>query len=72
MRASIIAAQEASLLGNNILGSDFSFQLEIFCGAGSYLCGEETALLSSIEGKKRTFTGKTTIWTEWKRRTSKL
>jgi NADH-quinone oxidoreductase subunit F len=52
MRASIIAAQEVGLLGNNILGSDFSFQLEIFCGAGSYLCGEETALLSSIEGKK--------------------
>ena len=39
-------------LGKNILGSGFSLELEIFSGAGSYLCGEETALLSSLEGKK--------------------
>lgn len=52
LRASIQAAVEAGLLGDNILGSGFSLNLELFSGAGSYLCGEETALLSSIEGKK--------------------
>ncbi len=52
MRRAIAAARAAGLLGRDILGSDFSFDLEIFSGAGSYLCGEETALLSSIEGKK--------------------
>jgi NADH:ubiquinone oxidoreductase subunit F (NADH-binding) len=52
LRESIEAATAAGLLGNHILGSDFSLHLEIFSGAGSYLCGEETALLSSIEGRK--------------------
>lgn len=52
LRASIQTAISAGLLGDNILGSGFSLQLEIFSGAGSYLCGEETALLSSMEGKK--------------------
>jgi len=52
MRRSIAAARAAGLLGSNICGSRFDFELEIFSGAGSYLCGEETALLSSIEGKK--------------------
>lgn len=52
MRESLSIAEEAGLLGKNILGSGFDLTLEIFSGAGSYLCGEETALLSSIEGKK--------------------
>ena len=52
MHLSIKAASEAGFLGENILGSGFNLSLEIFSGAGSYLCGEETALLSSIEGKK--------------------
>ncbi len=52
MRRAIAAARAAGLLGGDILGSGFSFDIEIFSGAGSYLCGEETALLSSIEGKK--------------------
>ncbi|MBP2650330.1 MAG: NADH-quinone oxidoreductase subunit [Firmicutes bacterium] len=52
MRHSIAAARAAGLLGENILGKGFSFDVEIFSGAGSYLCGEETALLSSMEGKK--------------------
>jgi len=52
LRASIAEATAAGLLGENILGSGFSLTLEIFSGAGSYLCGEETALLSSIEGRK--------------------
>ncbi len=45
-------ARAAGLLGNNILGSNFSFQLHAFHGYGAYICGEETALLESIEGKK--------------------
>ena len=52
LRQSIQEAIQANLLGENILGSSFSLNLEIFSGAGSYLCGEETAMLSSIEGKK--------------------
>ena len=45
-------ARAAGYLGNNILGSDFSFQLHGFHGYGAYICGEETALLESLEGKK--------------------
>ncbi len=40
------------LLGNNILGSGFDLDLEIFVGAGAYICGEESALINSIEGKR--------------------
>jgi NADH-quinone oxidoreductase subunit F len=45
-------AREAGLLGQNILGSNFSFELFAHHGYGAYICGEETALLESIEGKK--------------------
>lgn len=45
-------AREAGLLGNNILGTGFSFQLHGHHGYGAYICGEETALLESLEGKK--------------------
>ena len=45
-------ARAASYLGDNILGSEFSFQLHAFHGYGAYICGEETALLESLEGKK--------------------
>lgn len=45
-------ARELGLLGENILGSDFSFDLEIYQGAGAFVCGEETALMRSIEGKR--------------------
>jgi NADH-quinone oxidoreductase subunit F len=45
-------AREANLLGDNILGSDFSFDIETRVGAGAYICGEETALFESIEGKR--------------------
>ena len=45
-------ARAAGLLGENILGSKFSFQLHAHHGFGAYICGEETALLESIEGKK--------------------
>ena len=45
-------ARAAGLLGDNILGSDYSFQLHAHHGFGAYICGEETALLESLEGKK--------------------
>ena len=45
-------ARAAGFLGDNILGSAFSFQLHAFHGHGAYICGEETALLESLEGKK--------------------
>ncbi|MGQ9472030.1 MAG: NADH-ubiquinone oxidoreductase-F iron-sulfur binding region domain-containing protein [Candidatus Aminicenantales bacterium] len=44
-------AREAGLLGENILGSNFSFDLHITKGAGAFVCGEETALIASIEGR---------------------
>lgn len=47
-------AYERGLLGNNILGSKFSFNLEIRLGAGAFVCGEETALIASVEGKRGT------------------
>ncbi len=45
-------ARAAGYLGNNLLGSDFSFELHAHHGWGAYICGEETALLESLEGKK--------------------
>ena len=50
--AALAEAREAGLLGENILGSGFSFDIHTHLGAGAYICGEETALLESIEGKK--------------------
>lgn len=45
-------AREYGLLGNNIFGTDFSFDIEIRLGAGAFVCGEETALMTSIEGHR--------------------
>ena len=45
-------AYEYGLLGQNILGSEFSFDLEVRLGAGAFVCGEETALMASIEGER--------------------
>ena len=45
-------AQEYGLLGDNILGKGFEFNLEIRLGAGAFVCGEETALMTSVEGKR--------------------
>ncbi|TAK68005.1 MAG: NADH oxidoreductase (quinone) subunit F [Betaproteobacteria bacterium] len=45
-------AHAAGYLGKNILGTDFSFELHAFHGYGAYVCGEETGLLESVEGKK--------------------
>lgn len=45
-------AEERGLLGDLIFGTDFSFHIHLHAGAGAYICGEETALIESIEGKK--------------------
>ncbi len=52
LRTAIAQAEAANLLGDNILGSPFSFHIHIKEGAGAFVCGEETALISSIEGKR--------------------
>lgn len=52
MEAALKEAHAAGLLGDNILGSGQSFHLHNHLGAGAYICGEETALLNSLEGKK--------------------
>lgn len=52
LNIAINQARDLGLLGNNILGSDFHFDISIREGAGAFVCGEETALLSSIEGKR--------------------
>jgi len=51
-QAAIDDARAAGLLGKNILGSGFDFELNVHLGGGAYICGEETALIESIEGKK--------------------
>ena len=48
----IAQAEEHGLLGENILGSGFSFHIKIKEGAGAFVCGEETALIASIEGQR--------------------
>jgi len=52
LRIAIKQAEDLGLLGENILGSGFNFRLKIKEGAGAFVCGEETALLASIEGKR--------------------
>jgi len=52
LRKAMAQAREYNLLGENILESGFSFELEIKKGAGAYVCGEETALIESLEGKR--------------------
>ncbi len=52
LRIAIKQAKEVGLLGENILGSGFSFDCHLRLGAGAFVCGEETALLNSIEGKR--------------------
>ncbi len=52
LKIAIAQAREAGLLGDNILGSGFNFDIDIRLGAGAFVCGEETALMNSIEGKR--------------------
>jgi len=52
LKNAIAQAEEFGLIGDNIMGTDFSFHLHIKEGAGAFVCGEETALMASIEGKR--------------------
>ena len=52
MRRSIGHARHAGLIGHSILGSRYAFDIEVRVGAGAYVCGEETSLLNSLEGKR--------------------
>jgi len=52
LEIAIEQAKEYGLLGDNIFGTDFSFDLQIRLGAGAFVCGEETALIESIEGRR--------------------
>ena len=52
LETAIKAAREYGLLGEHILGTDFSFDIELRLGAGAFVCGEETALMTSIEGRR--------------------
>jgi NADH-quinone oxidoreductase subunit F len=52
LNKALAMARAANLLGDNILGSGYSFDLFVHSGAGRYICGEETALISSLEGKR--------------------
>lgn len=52
LKVAIGQAREYGLLGNNIFGTDFCFDVDLKLGAGAFVCGEETALMTSIEGKR--------------------
>ena len=52
LNRAIAVSKEHKLLGGSVLGSAFEFELEVRVGAGSYVCGEETAMLESLEGKR--------------------
>jgi NADH-quinone oxidoreductase subunit F len=52
VRGAVIAAAEMGLLGDNIFGTGLSFRVQVMEGAGAFVCGEETALMGSIEGKR--------------------
>ncbi|WP_315765797.1 NADH-quinone oxidoreductase subunit NuoF [Bradyrhizobium sp. SZCCHNS2005] len=52
MTKAIAIARKAGLLGDKVAGSNFAFDLEVRSGAGAYVCGEETSLLESLEGKR--------------------
>lgn len=51
VKLAIKQAEEAGLLGKSVLGSDFNLELEVFQGSGAFVCGEETALIASMEGE---------------------
>jgi len=52
MRTAVADAEKAGILGDNIFGTDFSFRVHIMEGAGAFVCGEGTALIASIEGRR--------------------
>jgi [NiFe] hydrogenase diaphorase moiety large subunit len=51
LESALAARRQAGLLGKNILGTEFDFDIEVHLGAGAYICGEESALIESLEGK---------------------
>ncbi|MEM0060200.1 MAG: NADH-ubiquinone oxidoreductase-F iron-sulfur binding region domain-containing protein, partial [Desulfurococcaceae archaeon] len=53
LEKAVIEARERGFLGENILGSGFSFDIEVYRSAGAFVCGEETALIAAIEGRAR-------------------
>jgi formate dehydrogenase iron-sulfur subunit len=62
--AALAEARAAGLLGPRVGGKDFAFELEVYCGHGSYVCGEETSLLRSIEGNRPEVTARPPYPTE--------
>ncbi|MGB5904150.1 MAG: NADH-quinone oxidoreductase subunit NuoF [Xanthobacteraceae bacterium] len=58
LNAAILAARRGNKLGRNVVGSQHHFDLDVRVGAGAYVCGEETALLDSLEGKRGTVRAK--------------
>ena len=52
LHAAIAAAEQCGWLGDSVLGSGFAFRMHVRVGAGAYICGEETAMLDSLEGKR--------------------
>ncbi len=52
LEACLARRREAGLLGDDVLGSGFAFDITVFLGAGAYVCGEETALIESLEGRR--------------------
>ncbi|MBT3394189.1 MAG: NADH-quinone oxidoreductase subunit NuoF [Waddliaceae bacterium] len=52
VKAALEEARAEGLLGDNINGSGYGFDIEVYCGAGAYVCGEETSLFESLEGKR--------------------
>ncbi len=52
IKKAVADAEEAGLLGNNLFGTDFNFRINVMEGAGAFVCGEETALIASVEGKR--------------------
>jgi len=54
VRAALAICREKGIVGRNIFGSEFSFEIDVFEGAGAFVCGEETALIASLEGKRGT------------------
>src|SRR5208283_549516 len=52
IKEAVNTCETEGLIGNHILHSDFSFHITVFTGAGAFVCGEETALITSIEGKR--------------------
>ena len=58
MQAAVDLARKAGILGKSVLGSSHAFDMEVRVGAGAYVCGEETSLLNSLEGKRGTVRAK--------------